>query len=63
MQITCNTSSDYHVQHIVCHLVRRDSSAIEFDRAELAFIFGFILLAEPLIDEGGEETEVHGENP
>ena len=23
--ITCNTSSAYHVQHIVCHVVRRDS--------------------------------------
>ena len=25
--------------------------------------FSFILLAEPLTDEGGEETGVHGENP
>ena len=31
-QITCNTSRAYHVQHVVCHLVRRDSSAIKFDR-------------------------------
>ena len=23
---------DYHVQHVVCHLVQRDSSAIKFDR-------------------------------
>ena len=32
VQITCNTSSAYHVQHVVCHVVRRDSSAIKFDR-------------------------------
>ena len=24
--------SAYHVQHVVCHLVRRDNSAIKFDR-------------------------------
>ena len=31
VQITCNTSSAYHVQHVVCHGVR-DSSAVKFDR-------------------------------
>ena len=34
VQITCNTSSAYHVQHAV----RRDSSAIKFDGVEIAFI-------------------------
>ena len=38
VKITCNTSSAYHVQRVVCHLVRRDSSAIKFDRVEMAFI-------------------------
>ena len=38
VQITCNTLSAYHVQHIVCHVVRRDSSAIKFDRVQIAFI-------------------------
>ena len=38
VQITCNTSSAYHVQPAVCHLVRRDSSAIKFDRVDIAFI-------------------------
>ena len=38
VQITCNTSSAYHVQHVMCHVVRRDSSAIKFDRGEIAFI-------------------------
>ena len=36
-EIMCNTSSTYHVQHAVCHLVRRDSSAIKFDRVEITF--------------------------
>ena len=28
VQITCNTRSAFHVQHVLCHLVLRDSSAI-----------------------------------
>ena len=39
VQIMQNTSSAYHAQvtcmHVACHLVRRDSSAIKFDRVEL----------------------------
>ena len=31
--ITCNTSGGHHVQHVVCHGVLRDCSAIKFDRA------------------------------
>ena len=38
VQIKRKTSSAYHVQHVVCHMVRRDSSAAKFDRAETAFI-------------------------
>ena len=38
VQITCNTSSAYHVQRVMCHLVQTDSSAIKFDIAEIAFI-------------------------
>ena len=34
VQITCNAPGTYHVQQTVCHVVRRDSSAIKFDRAE-----------------------------
>ena len=41
VQITCNTSSAYHVQPAVCHLVRRDSPAVKFDRVEIAFILAF----------------------
>ena len=37
VQITCNTSGAHHVQRVVCHWVRKDSSDIEFDRVEIAF--------------------------
>ena len=46
------------MKHAVCHLVRRDSSASKFDRVQIAFILALSLLAEPLNDEGGEETGV-----
>ena len=63
VQITCNTSSAYHMQPAVCHLVWRDSSAIKFDRVEIAFILALFYWLEPLTNEGGEETGVPGENP
>ena len=37
MQITSNITSAYHVQHVACHVVQMDSSAIKFDRVEIAF--------------------------
>ena len=49
VQITRNTSSAYHVQH-VCHVVRRGSSAIEFDRVEIAFILALFYCLKPLTD-------------
>ena len=64
VQITCNTSSAYHVQRVVCHLVRRDISAVKFDRVKIAFISSLFLLAEIILtDEGGEETGAPVENP
>ena len=42
VKVTCNTSNAYHVQRVVCHLVRRDSSAIEFDRVEITFILALL---------------------
>ena len=45
-------------------MVWRDSSAIKFDRAEIAFIWALFLLAEPLTDEGEEPEyleKTHGE--
>ena len=38
MQITCNTSSAYHVQHAVCHLVQRGSSAEKLPDTQSKFI-------------------------
>ena len=55
MQITCNTLNAYHVQHVMCHVVRRDSTAIKFDRLEIAIIFALFYWLKPLTDEGGEE--------
>ena len=54
----CNTSSAYHVQPAVSHLERRDSSAIKFDRVEMAFISALFYWLKRLTDEGGGE-----ENP
>ena len=34
VQITSSASGACHMQHVVCHMVRRDSSAIKFDRVE-----------------------------
>ena len=48
VQITCNTSSTYHVQHTLCHLVPRYSSVMKSDRVENAFILALYLLAKPL---------------
>ena len=39
VQITCNPSGAYHVQHAVCRVVRTHSSAIHVDRVEIAFMF------------------------
>ena len=38
--------------HVTCHVVRRDSLTINFDRVQIIFILSFNLLAEPLNDEG-----------
>ena len=46
VQITCDTSNAYRVQNIVCHLARRDSSAVNSYRVEIASILSFVSLAE-----------------
>ena len=63
VQIMCNTLSTYHVQHVVCHVVRRDSSVIKSDKVLSCIYYSFVLLAEPFGNEGGEETRVWGQNP
>ena len=59
---SCANHVQHIGQHVVCHMVRRDSSAIKFDRIEIAFILASSDLLKPLID-GGEETGVPGQNP
>ena len=39
VQIICNTSGTCHLQHVMCHVMPRNSSAINFDRAEITFSF------------------------
>ena len=51
------------MQHAVCHVVGRDSSAVKFDEAEIAFTLAVFYWLKPLTNEGGEETGVPGENP
>ena len=50
------------MQPAVCHLVRRDNSAIKFDIAEITFILALFYWLKLLTDEGGEETGVPAEN-
>ena len=60
MQITCNTSDAYHVQHVLYN-VQRDSSAVKSERAEIAF---FLVLFHWLkFKLMTEESGVPGENP
>ena len=49
----------------MCHVVRRDSSAIKFDSGEITFVLAlfFFLFLKRLTDEGEEETEIPGEIP
>ena len=58
MQITCNTSSAYHVQHVVYHVLRRDSSAIKFDRVEIAFILAMFHWLKPQTDKGWQQARL-----
>ena len=45
------------MQNAVRYLAGRNSSAVKFDRVEIALIFSFILLAESLTDKGGQYLE------
>ena len=56
MQTMCNTSGTYHVQHLLCHAVRRHNSGIKFGRVEIPFTL--LNRLKRLTDEKGEETEV-----
>ena len=59
MQITCNTSSAYYVQHIVIHATWYKGTAQLLMLTDFkSHLLSFILLAEP----GGEETGVPRKN-
>ena len=49
--------------HVMCHLTRRDSSAIKFDIVEIAFIWALFYWLNHKTNEVGEETRVPREHP
>ena len=51
MQITCNTLGAYHVQHVVHHMVGKDSSAPKLERVDTAFILAVFHWLKPLTSE------------
>ena len=57
VQTTCNTRSTYHMQHVTCHVVGRDSSAIKFGRVEISFILASFYWLKPLAGEGKKSRE------
>ena len=62
VQITYNTSSTYHVQHVVYHVEWRNSSVIQFDRADITLFTVLFHWLIPLTT-GGEEARDPAENP
>ena len=48
VQTTSNTWGAHHMQHVVCHVVQRDSSAIEFWQSLNRIYFSFVSLAETI---------------
>ena len=68
-EIVKNLECDYYyyyiMQHVVCNVVRRDSSVINFDKhvAEIAFFLAAYYWLKPFTDGEGEKAGVHGEKP
>ena len=58
VQNVSKTSGAQHVQHVEYHVVRRDSSAAQSDKAETVFTSSFLPFAELLTNVVGEETGV-----
>ena len=63
VQIMCNLSGAHQVQHVVCHMVWRDSSAKKFDKVEIAYILASFYWLKQLTNEGGEEPENQKKTP
>ena len=53
----------YHVRHVVLRATWYEGTAQLLKHSLNHIYFSFVYLAEPLTDEGGEETGVPGENP
>ena len=51
VQTTYDTTGTYHVQHAVCHMVGRNSSAVKFDRAEITCILRIFYGLKPGLEE------------
>ena len=62
VRIMRDTSSACDVRYVVCHVLRKNSSAIKFDGVYIAFILPSFYWLRPLTGEGGKETGVPGEN-
>ena len=60
--VTCNTPGAYHVQHVMCQMLHRDSSVIKFDRVYITFILALFYWLKPGTNEGGQKTGVSREN-
>ena len=63
MQIIARHRALYRVQHVVCHMVRSDVSAVDFDRLGNALTFLFISTAKNIIDEEEKVTGSPVESP
>ena len=50
-------------QHFICHMARKDRSAIMFDRVQNVITLDLSYWLKTLTGEGGEETEVPVEKP
>ena len=67
MQITCNTSSAYHVQHVVLRATWYEGTAQLLSLTEVKshllelYLTGWTI--KPIKDEGREKAGVPGENP
>ena len=58
VQIMCNILSAYHMQHVMLHVVWYKGTAQLLNLSLNPIYLSFILLAEPLTNERGEETGV-----
>ena len=52
-----------HVKHVMGHMVRRDSSAMKYDRVETVFSLALFRWLKLLTNERREEIKVSRENP